>query len=211
MKSGALSGFIDVARKSPTKKRVLCAGKTYAQIKQVSPYMGEITFTHIRDDHAAMVDISGKDVTPRHAVATGRIKLRRETIAAISAGRIEKGNVLATARIAAITAIKETSRIIPMCHQIPITGIDVDFEVVGGADCDDGADDADGSDVANTISALVTVASVGRTGVEMEALCGVSVALLTIWDMVKSAEKDESGNYPDTAISGIGVLEKVKY
>ena len=179
--------------------------------------MGEITFTHIRDDHAAMVDISGKDVILRRAVATGRIKLRRETIAAISAGSVEKGNVLATARIAAITAIKETSRIIPMCHQIPITGIDVDFEVVGGTgDAGDvvdtgDTDAADSSDGANVISAVVTVASVGRTGVEMEALCGVSVALLTIWDMVKSAEKDESGNYPDTAISGIRVLEKVKY
>ncbi|MEA1906272.1 MAG: cyclic pyranopterin monophosphate synthase MoaC [Euryarchaeota archaeon] len=167
--------------------------------------MGEITFTHIRDDHAAMVDISEKDVVRRRAVATGRIKLRRETIAAIQAGSVEKGNVLATARIAAITAIKETSRIIPMCHQIPITGIDVDFEVVGGAG------DADGEVGTNAITAIVTVSSVGRTGVEMEALCGVSVALLTIWDMVKSAEKDESGNYPDTEISRINVLEKVKY
>jgi len=166
--------------------------------------MGEITFTHIRDDHAAMVDISEKDVVRRRAVATGRIKLRRETIAAIQAGSVEKGNVLATARIATITAIKETSRIIPMCHQIPITGIDVDFEVVGG-----GA--TGGQKVTNAINAMVTVSSVGRTGVEMEALCGVSVALLTIWDMVKSAEKDESGNYPDTEISRIRVLEKVKY
>ncbi|MCK4812102.1 MAG: hypothetical protein KAS74_07495, partial [Methanosarcinales archaeon] len=87
---------------------------------------------------------------------------------------------------------------------IPITGIDVDFEVVGGGD-------AGGQEVTNAITAVVTVSSVGRTGVEMEALCGVSVALLTIWDMVKSAEKDESGNYPDTEISGIRVLEKVKY
>ncbi|MEA1909254.1 MAG: cyclic pyranopterin monophosphate synthase MoaC [Euryarchaeota archaeon] len=166
--------------------------------------MGEITFTHIRDDHAAMVDISEKDVVRRRAVATGRIKLRRETIAAIQAGSVEKGNVLATARIAAITAIKETSRIIPMCHQIPITGIDVDFEVMGGGD-------TGGQEVTNAINAVVKVSSVGRTGVEMEALCGVSVALLTVWDMVKSAEKDESGNYPDTEISRIRVLEKVKY
>ncbi|RZN33454.1 MAG: cyclic pyranopterin monophosphate synthase MoaC [Methanosarcinales archaeon] len=168
--------------------------------------MSEITFTHIRDDHAAMVDISEKDVVCRRAVATGRIWLRRGTVAAIQAGSVEKGNVLATARVAAITAIKETSRIIPMCHQIPITGIDVDFEVVGG-----GGGDADGQEVTNAITAIVVVSSVGRTGVEMEALCGVSVALLTIWDMVKSAEKDESGNYPDTGISSIRVLEKVKY
>lgn len=158
--------------------------------------MNNTTFTHIAGDHAAMVDISEKDVVRRRAVAVGRIVLSADTIAAIKAGSIEKGNVLATARIAAITAIKQTSSIIPMCHQIPITGIDVDFEMME-------MDDA--------IHAAVEVKSVSRTGVEMEALCGVSVALLTIWDMVKSAEKDEGGNYPDTAISGIRVVEKVKY
>jgi len=167
--------------------------------------MSETTFTHIKDDRAAMVDISEKGVTSRRAVATGRINLRRETIAAIQAGAVEKGNVLATARIAAIMAVKETPSTIPMCHQIPITGIDVDFKVVGDAGS------ADGADGANAITAVVEVRSVGRTGVEMEALSGVSVALLTIWDMVKSAEKDEGGNYPDTVISGIRVLEKVKY
>ncbi len=156
--------------------------------------MSNPIFTHITDDRAAMVDISGKDAITRRAVATGRIALRRETIAAINRGSVEKGNVLATARIAAIMAVKETPSTIPMCHQIPITGIDVTFEV---------ADDA--------IHALVEVRSVGRTGVEMEALSGVSVALLTIWDMVKSAEKDDTGNYPDTAITDIRVVEKVKY
>jgi len=156
--------------------------------------MSNPIFTHVTDDRAAMVDISDKDAITRRAVATGRIVLRRETIAAINAGSVEKGNVLATARIAAIMAVKETPSTIPMCHQIPITGIDVNFKV---------ADDA--------IHALVEVKSVGRTGVEMEALSGVSVALLTIWDMVKSAEKDESGNYPHTAIMDIRVVEKVKY
>ena len=156
--------------------------------------MSNPIFTHITDDRAAMVDISGKDTITRRAVATGRIALRRETIAAINRGSVEKGNVLATARVAAIMAVKETPSMIPMCHQIPITGIDVNFEIT---------DDA--------IHALVEVASVGRTGVEMEALSGVSVCLLTIWDMVKSAEKDETGNYPDTAIMDIRVVEKVKY
>ena len=162
--------------------------------------MSKTTFTHITDDRAAMVDISEKDVIGRRAVATGRIALSADTVAAIDAGSVEKGNVFATARVAAILAVKETPSIIPMCHQIPITSIDVDFEIMAGADGG-----------ANAIAATVEVRSVGRTGVEMEALTGVSVALLTIWDMVKSAEKDESGNYPDTAISDIRVVEKVKY
>ncbi len=202
-----------------------CDGVMYLKSKTPST-MSETTFTHIKDDRAAMVDISEKGVIGRRAVATGRIDLRRETIAAIQAGNVEKGNVLATARIAAIMAVKETPSTIPMCHQIPITGIDVNFEVVGDAGSVDGANAADSAggadctgsvgcvdhaDGANAITAVVEVRSVGRTGVEMEALSGVSVALLTIWDMVKSAEKDESGNYPDTAISEIRVLEKVKY
>ena len=156
--------------------------------------MNGTTFTHITDDRASMVDISEKDVIRRRATATGRIKLSEGTIAAINAGSVKKGNVLATARVAAILAVKETSSIIPMCHQIPVASIDVDFEMMDHA-----------------IQAVVEVKSVSRTGVEMEALCGVSVALLTIWDMVKSAEKDESGNYPATAISDIRVVEKVKY
>ncbi len=90
-------------------------------------------------------------------------------------------------------AIKNTSSVIPMCHQITITSIDVRFEI--GID---------------TIRAEVEVGSVGKTGVEMEALYGVSVALLTIWDMVKSEEKDETGNYPFTGIKNIRVLEKTK-
>ena len=164
--------------------------------------MSKTTFTHITDDRAAMVDISEKDVIGRRAVATGRISLSADTVAAIDAGSARKGNVFATARVAAILAVKETPSIIPMCHQIPITSIDVDFEIMDGAG---------GAYGANEIAATVEVRSVGRTGVEMEALCGVSACLLTIWDMVKSAEKDESGNYPDTAISDIRVVEKVKY
>lgn len=150
-------------------------------------------FTHIKGDHARMVDISGKTEVFRRAVASGEIRLKASTIEAIRNQRIEKGNVLATARIAAIQAVKRTPDMIPMCHQIPITSIDVDFEV--------------GSD---TIKARVEVKSFAKTGVEMEALHGVSVALLTIWDMVKSAEKDSSGNYPDTSIQAIQVDKKVK-
>ena len=152
-----------------------------------------VEFTHITDDRAQMVDISGKGDIVREAVATGRIYLRPETLAAIRGGTVVKGNVLATARIAATLAVKETPRIIPMCHTIPINSISVDFV------------DGDGY-----IESIVWVKSSGKTGVEMEALTGVSVALLTIWDMVKSAEKDEYGQYPVTRITGIRVVEKKK-
>lgn len=140
-----------------------------------------------------MVDISHKDTVARKAIASGEIILGRSTIESIRSGTVEKGNVLSTARIAAILAVKRTPELIPMCHQIPITGVDVDFSI--------------GED---QISAVVEVGSVGRTGVEMEALTGVSIALLTIWDMVKSAEKDDTGNYPLTSIRNIRVLSKVK-
>ncbi len=150
-------------------------------------------FSHIRKDRAGMVDISGKNDVVRRAIASGEIQLQPETIEAIKSRQILKGEVFETARIAAIMAVKNTSSVIPMCHQIPVTGVDVQFEI--GID---------------TIRAAVDVGSVGKTGVEMEALHGVSVALLTIWDMVKSEEKDETGNYPFTGIKSIRVLEKTK-
>ena len=153
----------------------------------------EKDFTHIVDDRAHMVDISQKDIVVRRAVASGRIVLSSDTLEKIRKGAVEKGNVLATARTAAILAVKKTPELVPMCHQIPISGIDVNFEM-GEAD----------------VTAVVEVKSQGRTGVEMEALTGVSVALLTVWDMVKSAEKDETGNYPVTRMEDIKVLEKIK-
>ncbi|MCD4822522.1 MAG: cyclic pyranopterin monophosphate synthase MoaC [Methanococcoides sp.] len=150
-------------------------------------------FSHIKDDRAYMVDISNKDTVVRYAIASGKIKLHDETVEKIRSGSVEKGNVLATARTAAILAVKRTPDLIPMCHQIPITSVDVEFEIGEG-----------------DVTANVEVRSVGRTGVEMEALTGVSVALLTVWDMVKSAEKDNTGNYPSTAIENIHVVRKVK-
>jgi len=147
------------------------------------------------DDRAIMVDISEKSTTKRCAIATGRIILQKKTIDAIKNSKIKKGNVLATASVAAIMAVKKTQELIPMCHQIPITSIDVDFKF---------------ETTANAITVQVEVKSLSRTGVEMEALTGVSVALLTIWDMVKYAEKDSSGNYPDTIIRDIRVIKKVK-
>lgn len=150
-------------------------------------------FTHIEGDAVRMVNVTGKDEVARRARAVGRIYLRPETLGAIAEGTVVKGNVLATARVAAILAVKDTSRIIPMCHPIPIGAVRVEFEQ---------ADE--------WIEATVEVVTTGRTGVEMEALVGVSTALLTIWDMVKSAEKDEQGQYPVTRIEGIRVVEKVK-
>ena len=140
-----------------------------------------------------MVDITDKPPVFRRARATGRIRLQEATIEAIRSGRVKKGDVLATARLAAILAVKDTPRLIPMCHPIAITGLEVSFELSE-----------------RRIEAAVTVTSVGRTGVEMEALAGVSAALLNVWDMVKYLEKDESGNYPHTAIEDIRVTEKEK-
>ncbi|VVB93153.1 putative cyclic pyranopterin monophosphate synthase [uncultured archaeon] len=150
-------------------------------------------FSHIQDDRARMVDISDKKEVKRRAVAVGEIQLKPRTIEAIKNKQIEKGAVLETARIASIMAVKQTSLVIPMCHPIPVTGIDVQFKINE-----------------DLIIATVEVKTIGKTGVEMEALHGVSMALLTIWDMVKSREKDATGNYPFTIIKSIKVLEKFK-
>ena len=140
-----------------------------------------------------MVDITSKPLVYRRATATGSIRLKESTLQAMRSGEIKKGDPLASARLAAILAVKETPRLIPYCHPIPITGLEVRFELEEMG-----------------IKATVTVTSFGRTGVEMEALTGVSVALLNIWDMVKYLEKDETGNYPETVIEEIRVLEKRK-
>lgn len=129
----------------------------------------------------------------RKAIASGKIELAPETIAMIQNEEIKKGNVLTTAQIAGIQAVKNTSSIIPLCHPLNLTGIEIDFEV----------NDTE-------ITAICSVNMRGKTGVEMEAITGVSVALLTIWDMVKAVEKDEDGQYPDTKISDIQVLKKEK-
>ncbi|OYT35237.1 cyclic pyranopterin monophosphate synthase MoaC [Archaeoglobales archaeon ex4484_92] len=150
-------------------------------------------FSHVDQSKVRMVDISGKSNQTRIAIAEGRIKLKKNTIAAIVNNEIAKGNVLATANIAAVLAIKKTSELIPMCHNIPITSINVDFSIEE-----------------ESIEVRCEVKSTGKTGVEMEALVGVSIALLTIWDMVKSLEKDESGQYPHTQINDVKVVSKTK-
>jgi len=150
-------------------------------------------FTHIEGGKSKVVDISKKENVIRKATAEGRIKLRDITIQAIIDDKIAKGNVFGVATTAAILAVKKTPELIPMCHFIPITSIKIDFQILG-----------------KEIKAQCEVKSVGKTGVEMEAITGVSVALLTIWDMVKSMEKDETGNYPQTVIKDIVVTRKEK-
>ncbi|MDW7971213.1 MAG: cyclic pyranopterin monophosphate synthase MoaC [Nitrososphaerota archaeon] len=138
-----------------------------------------------------MIDISHKEVVEREAKASGRIRLKKETINRIRSGLIEKGDVLTVAKIAAIQAIKNTSNILPLCHPIQIEYISVDFKI----------NDYE-------IETIVSVKTNAKTGVEMEALIGTSIALLTIWDMVKKYEKDEYGQYPETLIKEIKVVEK---
>jgi cyclic pyranopterin phosphate synthase len=129
--------------------------------------------THLDEAGAArMVDVSGKTATAREAVAAGRIRMSAEALAAIRAGSLAKGDALAVARVAGIMAAKRTSELIPLCHPLPIARVSVEFTFEEGA-----------------IAATATVATEGKTGVEMEALTAVSVALLTLYDMGKAIDK----------------------
>lgn len=140
-----------------------------------------------------MVDISEKAIVPRMAVAEGAIELSDASLEAIRKGRVRKGDALEVARVAAISAVKATPQIIPHCHHVPIELVEVELRTAKGG-----------------IKARCTVKARYRTGVEMEALTGVSVALLTLWDMVKYLEKDTEGQYPGTRIHGIRVVERSK-
>ncbi|GAA0534610.1 cyclic pyranopterin monophosphate synthase MoaC [Halorubrum ejinorense] len=152
------------------------------------------SLTHTDDDgDVQMVDVGDKPDSSRRAVARGEIRLTQSTVAAVEADAVEKGDVLATARIGAVQAVKHTWETIPMCHQIPITNVDTEFAV---------GDDR--------IELSVAVETTGKTGCEMEALEGVTTGLNTIWDMVKAAEKDADGGYPDTRIADVEVVEKRK-
>jgi cyclic pyranopterin phosphate synthase len=144
-----------------------------------------VEFTHIRNERAQMVDISAKSDVVREAVAAGKIFLKPETLKAIREGTVVKGNVLSTARVAATLSVKNTPSLIPMCHSIPISAIEVEFE--------------DGS---GFIETTVRVKSTGKTGVEMEALVAASTAALTIYDMCKMFAQD-------LEIQDICLLEKL--
>jgi cyclic pyranopterin phosphate synthase len=131
-----------------------------------------------------MVDVTGKDATKRTAVAVGTLMTRADVIELIASGGLPKGDALATARIAGILAAKRTSDLIPLCHQLALTGVDVEFEV-GTTD----------------VGITATVRTTDRTGVEMEALTAVSVAALTLYDMLKAVD-------PAARIDGIQVVRK---
>ena len=138
------------------------------------------------DGRAQMVDVSAKPLSARTAVASGRIKLQRETLDLIAKDQIAKGNVFATARIAGLQAAKQTAQLIPLCHTIPLS--DVKIDIVAGSD---------GAEV------TCTTRTIAQTGVEMEALTGVSVALLTIYDMCKAVDKEME-------FSQVRLIEKTK-
>ena len=140
-----------------------------------------------------MVDVSEKPIVHREAEAAGRIVLSQNTIEEIKAGRIKKGDPLQVAEVAAMNAAKQTHLLIPHCHQIPLDTVGVGFHISG-----------------DSVEARCLVRAQARTGVEMEALVGVSMALNTIWDMVKYLEKDEQGQYPGTRIADIRVIKKKK-
>ncbi len=142
----------------------------------------------------AMVDVSGKAEIFREATATGTIKLKPETIDLIETGKIAKGDPLYTAKIAGVLGAKKTSDLIPLCHPLPLTNVEVDVKIV-----DKGS-----------VAATATVKTKAQTGVEMEALTAVSLALLTVWDMTKQYEKDSQGQYPSTQIENIHVVRKFK-
>ncbi len=141
-----------------------------------------------------MVDVSGKPEIFREATAKGVIKLKAETIRLVREGKIAKGDPLYAARIAGILAAKKTSELVPLCHPLPLTNVEVDAKVLDES----------------TVEVTAVVKTRAQTGVEMEALTAVSVALLTVWDMTKQYEKDAEGQYPSTAIEGIHVVKKLK-
>ncbi|MBI5888296.1 MAG: cyclic pyranopterin monophosphate synthase MoaC [Deltaproteobacteria bacterium] len=134
-----------------------------------------MALTHIDErGKAKMVDVTGKDATERAAVAKGRVKMKKETLDLIIASEVKKGDVLGVARVAGIMAAKKTGELIPLCHPLNITSVEVDFNIVT-------------DDPSVEITATARVAS--KTGVEMEALTAASVAALTIYDMCKAADK----------------------
>ena len=141
----------------------------------------------------SMVDVSTKPEVYREAKAKGLIRLKPETLKLIVEGRVEKGNVFGVAKVAGVLAAKNTCNLIPLCHPLPLTSVELELRIVDG-----------GVEVESTVKTRA------QTGVEMEALVAVSMALLAVWDMTKQYEKDEGGQYPSTVIEGVRVVRKVK-
>ena len=143
--------------------------------------------SHVSSDgRVRMVDVSEKPHSFRTAIAAGKIKIKRATANAISRNRIGKGNIFATAQIAGIQAAKRAAELIPLCHPLPLSNVEIDFEMKNGV-----------------VSANCTARTTAQTGVEMEALAGVAIALLTIYDMCKAIDKEME-------ISGVRLVKKEK-
>ena len=138
-------------------------------------------------------DVGGKPRVPRKAVAVGELRLRPATRRAIRTGRVEKGDPITAGELAGLLAMKRTPELIPHCHAVPLTHSAVEIGVSGRG-----------------VRVRATAETVDRTGVEMEALVGASLALLTVWDMVKYLEKDARGLYPATSLGPIRVAVKRK-
>ena len=141
-----------------------------------------------------MVDVTRKPEVFREAKARGIIKLKPDTIEMIRKGKIEKGDPFEIAKVAGILATKKTSTLIPLCHPLPITGVEIKIQIIGDHD----------------VEVEATVKTKAQTGVEMEALVATTTALLTVWDMTKQYEKDVNGQYPSTSIQDLHVVKKVK-
>ncbi len=141
-----------------------------------------------------MVDITEKKVIYREAIAEGMIRLKKETLDKIMEREVEKGDVFEVSKAVALQGAKLTPQLLPFCHPIRLTNVKVHFERVDE----------------ERLKVRVDVKAIERTGVEMEALTAVSLALLNIWDMVKKYEKDENGQYPVTSIESIRVIKKIK-
>ena len=142
----------------------------------------------------SMVDVSKKPEVFREATARGVIKLKTKTIQLIKEEKIEKGDVFSLVKISGILAAKKTSELVPLCHSLPLSNVDVKIAVVDES----------------SVAVEATVKAFAKTGVEMEALVAISAALLTVWDMTKQYEKNHKGQYPTTLIGDIRVLRKVK-
>ena len=142
----------------------------------------------------SMVDVTSKPEVYREAKAKGSIKLKPETINRIKQGKIAKGDPFEVAKVAGILAAKNTSSMIPLCHPLSLTGVNIELRTL---------DDS-------KVEAEATVKTRAQTGVEMEALAAAAMALLTVWDMTKQYEKDENGQYPSTSIQDLHVVNKVK-
>jgi len=142
----------------------------------------------------SMVDVTAKPEVYREAKAKGTINLKSETIRLIREGKVEKGDPFHVAKVAGILAAKNTSSLIPLCHPLPLTSVEVKLQIV---------DDS-------KVEVETTVKTRAQTGVEMEALAAAATTLLTVWDMTKQYEKDAQGQYPHTSIQNLHVVRKVK-